>query len=136
MIKKLSFVDVLAGVLDVLRQHTDYDVYDHFPKDTELPFIHVEIVGQTTVPSKTMWKEDYQLFIHGWAEGSESSVPIFDLIQSIEEAMTVEVSLPEGYELLIQRPLGVQQILKDEDDVRHTIIGYSLQILYGYKTKF
>ncbi|MEI5991442.1 hypothetical protein A5881_002977 [Enterococcus termitis] len=136
MIEQLALSDLLSGVLGVLRQTIkDVPILDYVPKDQDIPFVNVEVVGVEPVPSKTMWKDKYIIYIHGWADGSESSVPIFDIADKIREAMTVEVALPEGYDLLLQRPEGVQRILQDEADVRHVVVGYALTVTYGFKMK-
>lgn len=136
MFEVISFTDVLAGVLNVLRQNiSDVPVFDHYPKDQDLPFIHAEIISVEEVPSKTMKKDRFYIYIHGWADGSKSSQPIFDVADKIRSAMTVPVQLPEGYDLLMQTPSGVQQILENEDESRHAIVGYALTITSGYKMK-
>ncbi|WP_430597307.1 DUF5072 family protein [Enterococcus sp. AZ177] len=136
MIEQLALSDLLSGVLDLLRQTIkDLPILDYVPKNQGIPFVNVEVVGVEPVPSKTMWKDKYIIYIHGWADGSESSVPVFDLADKIREAMTVSVKLPEGYDLLLQRPEGVQRILQEEDDVRHVVIGYALTVTYGFKMK-
>lgn len=136
MFEVISFTDVLAAVLNVLRANVkNVPVFDHYPKNQELPFIHAEIVGVEEIPSKTMKKDRFQIYIHGWADGSRSSQPIFDVADKIREAMTVPVSLPDGYDLLMQTPAGTQQILQDEDGSRHAIVGYQLTITSGFKMK-
>lgn len=136
MIEQLALSDLLLGVLSVLKQSiTDVPILDYVPKNQAIPFVNVEVVGVEPVPSKTLWKDKYIIYIHGWADGSESSVPIFEIADKIREAMTVAVKLPKGYDLLMQRPEGVQRILQDEDNVRHVVIGYSLTVTYGFKIK-
>lgn len=136
MIQQLSFVDVLAGVIDLLEKNiNDIPVFDHFEKNQNRPFIHAEIVGLDPVPSKTMWKDKFQIYIHGWADGKQSSQPIFDVVDKIRSAMTEEIQLPEGYDLLLQKPEGTQRILDDEDKTKHAVMGYSLTITYGFKYK-
>lgn len=136
MIEQLALSDLLLGVLSVLKQSiTDVPILDYVPKNQAIPFVNVEVVGVEPVPSKTLWKDKYIIYIHGWADGTESSVPIFEIADKIREAMTVAVKLPEGYDLLMQRPEGVQRILQDEDNVRHVVIGYSLTVTYGFKIK-
>ena len=136
MYEQISFTDVLKGVLELLRSKVgDIPVLDIVPKNQTLPFINVDFLGVEEIPSKTMKKDKFEIYIHGWAEGEESSQPIYDLIDSIREAMTVAVELPEGYELLIQKPTGIQRILQNEDDSRHAVLGYSLVITSGYKMK-
>ena len=39
---------------------------------------------------------------------------IYDMIQKLQEAMTEDIVLPEGFELILQMDGGVQTIKKDE----------------------
>lgn len=135
MIQKLSFVTVLAAVIKKVQDNTGLSCYDNVPVDAPLPFYYAEIVGQVPDPSKTMWKERYQIYIHVWADGSNGSVAVFEAIQKLEEAMTEAIELPEGYELIMQTPTGVQRIIDEADGSKHAIMGYDFTIFYGYKMK-
>ena len=64
MIKKLSFTTVLAAVIKKVQDNTGLRCYDSVPENAPMPFYFAEIVGQIPDPSKTMWKEKYQIFIH------------------------------------------------------------------------
>lgn len=136
MLKKLSFVSVLAAVIQKVEQNTGKRCYDAVPKDAPMPYYYAEIVGQIPDPSKTMWKERYQVFIHAFAESpGGSSVQVFEAIQGLEEALTQEIELPEGYDLVMQVPTGVQQILDEADGTKHAIMGYDFTVFYGFKMK-
>ncbi|OLS39139.1 DUF5072 family protein [Bacillus sp. MRMR6] len=135
MIKKLSFTTVLAAVIKKVQDNTGLRCYDSVPSNAPMPFYYAEIVGQVPDPSKTMWKERYQIFIHVFADGQNGSVPIFDAIQKLEEALSEEIELPEEYEVIMQTPTGVQQIMDEADGTKHAIMGYDFTIFYGYKMK-
>lgn len=134
MIQKLSFIEVLSGIIDLVEAKTGIRCYDDIPLNAELPFYFAEIVGQEPEPSKTTWKENYHVNIHAFTEGG-SSIPIYDAIQALEEAMTEEIHIPKGYELIRQHPTGLQRILTEEDGVKHAVLGYEFLIMYGYKIK-
>lgn len=135
MIQKLSFTTVLAAVIKKVEENTGLRCYDSVPVDAPMPFYYAEIVGQVPDPSKTMLKERYQIFIHTFADGSNGSVALFDAIQKLEEAMTEAIELPPEYELIMQVPSGVQQIIDEKDGSKHAIMGYDFTIFYGYKMK-
>ena len=135
MIKKLSFTTVLAAVIKKVQDNTGLRCYDSVPQNAPVPFYHAEMVGQVPDPSKTMWKERYQIFVHVFADGKEGSVKIFDAIQKLEEAMSEVIKLPDEYEVIMQTPTGVQQILDEQDGFKHAILGYDFTIFYGYKMK-
>lgn len=136
MIEQLALSDLLSGVLTVLRRSMkELPILDYVPKNQDIPFVNVEVVGVEPVPSKTMWKDKYVVYIHGWADGSEGSLKTFDLADKIREAMTNAIHLPDGYELLFQKPEGIQRIIEDADDVRHVVLGYAITVTYGFKMK-
>lgn len=135
MLQKLSFVEVLSSVQKKVEENTRVRCYDSIPKNAVVPYYFVEIVGQAPEPSKTMWKEKYQIFIHAFADGSSGSIPIFDLIQKLEEALTERIRIPEQFDLLMQTPTGVQRIIREEDETKHAVMGYDIVVCYGFKTK-
>lgn len=135
MIEKLSFTTVLASVIKTVQDGTQLHCYDSVPKDIPYPYYSAEIIGQIPDPSKTMWKERYQIVIHAFADGSNGSVALFGIIDKLAEAMTMAIELPAGYELIMQTPTGVQQIYDEADGSKHAIMGYDFTIFYGFKTK-
>lgn len=135
MMQKLSFVTLLAAVINKVEENTGLRCYDAIPADAPMPFYYAEIVGQVPDPSKTMWKERYQVFIHTFADGSNGSVEVFNAVQNLEEALTQEIDLPDDYDLVMQTPTGVQQILDEKDGSKHAIMGYDFTVFYGYKMK-
>lgn len=135
MLKKLSFVDLIGAIIRKVEENTGRRCYDKIDKDAEMPFYWIEFVGQIPEPSKTMWKERYQVFIHTFADGSNGSVPVYNAVTELQEALTQDIDLPEEYDLLLQTPTGLQRILDEEDGSKHGITGYDFVILYGFKTK-
>lgn len=134
MTKKLSFIDLLASVINQVEALTDHHCYDDIPIDAPLPHYHAEIVFQEPVPSKTMWKEIYEVYVHCFAYGG-SNAPVYNLIRELEEAMTIRLELPEGYQVLLQTPTGLQHLAEEEDGTKHAVMGYRVTVLYGYKRK-
>lgn len=134
MTQKLSFIDLLASTINQVEELTGHKCYDDIPINAPLPHYHAEIVLQEPVASKTMWKEMYEIYVHCFAEGG-SNVAVYDLIRELEEAMTIRLGLPEGYQVLLQNPMGLQYIAKEEDGTKHAVMGYRITVLYGYKRK-
>lgn len=135
MIQKLSFTTVLSSIIKKVEGKTGLRCYDSIPADAPVPFYFAEIVGQLPDPSKTMLKERYQVFIHVFADGSNGSVPVFNGIQKLEEALSEEIELPEEYEVVMQIPNGLQRIIDEPDGTKHAVMGYDFVIFYGYKMK-
>ena len=85
--------------------------------------------------TKTMLKDKFSVWIHAIAEPGESSVMIYDMIQKLQEAMTEDIVLPEGFELILQMDGGVQTIKKDETKEKHAVLLYEFTVCYGFKCK-
>lgn len=134
MLQKLSFTTVLAAVISKVEANAGLRCYDAVPKDAPMPYYHVEMLGTIPEKSKTMEKDRYQVVIHVHAEGG-SSVPVFEAIQKLEEALTEDIELPGDYEVTLQVPTGVSQILDEADGTKHAVIGYDFVVFSGYKMK-
>lgn len=79
-------------------------------------------------------KDRYQVVMHVFAEGG-SSVPIYNAIQKLEEALTVDIELPDDYEVTLQIPTGVNQIMDQADGSKHAVVGFDFVVFSGYKMK-
>lgn len=135
MIKKLSAIDVLFGVISLVERNTGLRCYDDLPpKGIDVPFYVVDIVQQEPNPNKLEFREKYTLAIHSFAEGG-SSVPVLEMVQELEEAMTERIELPQGYYLRDQVSTGLQPIMSDETGCKHAVNVYDFIICYGYKVK-
>jgi hypothetical protein len=136
MLQQLSVVEVVGGVMDVLKKNIpDVPVKDSMPKDSITPMINVSFGGIEPADTKTMFRTKYQILLYGFADGSHGSVAIFNLIQQIQEAMTDEPALPDGCELIGSFPKGVAAIQDQSDGSKMCVLTYELTISYGFKFK-
>lgn len=135
MLKRLSFIDLLKSIQTKVEDNTKIKCYDEVPENAESPFYYVEVVGSRPANTKTMWCDNFQVFIHVIAEPSGSSVPLYNLIQKLEEALTEDIELPEEFTLILQNNNGIQTIKKDETNEKHGVISYEFKICYGFKMK-
>ncbi|RDW17047.1 DUF5072 domain-containing protein [Oceanobacillus arenosus] len=134
MMQKLSFTDVLASVIKKVQANTGLRCYDSVRKDAPMPYYHAEFLGSIPEKSKTMEKDRYQVVIHVFTEG-DGSTKVFEAIHKLEEALTEEIELPGDYEVTLQVPNGVSQILDEADETKHAVIGYDFVVFSGYKMK-
>lgn len=134
MFQKLSFISVLKAVIDKVESNTNLKCYDAIPADAELPFYHAEMLGSIPEKSKTMEKDRYQVVIHAFTEGG-GSVHVFNAIQKLEEALTEDIELPGDYEVTLQVPNGVTQIMNEADGSKHAVVGFDFVVFAGYKMK-
>lgn len=134
MLQKLSFIDVLAAVIQKVQMNTNIRCYDSVPLNATTPYYHAEFLGSVPEPNKTMQKDRYQVVIHVHTEGN-GSVAVFDAIHKLEEALTEEIALIGDYEVTLQTPNGVSQIYDEIDGTKHAVMGYDFVIFSGYKMK-
>lgn len=134
MYQKLSFTQVLAAIINKVETNTGLKCYDSIPSNARLPYYHAEMLGSIPEKSKTMEKDRYQAVIHVFAEGG-GSTKVFNAIQKLEEALTEYIEMPEDYEVTLQVPNGVSQILNEADGTKHAVIGYDFVVFSGYKIK-
>lgn len=136
MLKKLNFVEVLAPIQNQIKTNTGTMCYDFLPLNPDRPCYAMEIVGQEPVKSKTMFREKYHVVVHAFSDGKQKgSVPIAQLVQNLDEALTENIELPEGYTLINQEQNGLQRIQEEVDESKHAILSYTFDISYGFKMK-
>lgn len=82
-----------------------------------------------------MFRDNYTVWAHCIAEKSDSSVPVYGMIQGLQEAMTRDIVLPEPFELIMQTDDGIQVIKTDETGEKHAVLVYEFMVCYGFKCK-
>ena len=112
--KQMGLVDLIFAIQKKVEDKTDLKCFDSVPANGVSPFYYAKVVGKRPAHSKTMWRDIFTVWIHAIAEPGESSVQIYELIQKLEEALTEDIDLPEGYELIMQTNNGIQTIKTDE----------------------
>lgn len=135
MLAKISLVGLLAAVQKKIQEKTDFPCFDHVPKDQESPFYFIELTGSRPQNTKTMWCETYSVNVHAIAAPGGSSVGILQLITALEEAMTEDIALPDGFELVMQTCQGLVSLYNEETNEKHAVERFDFTVCYGYKIK-
>lgn len=135
MYKQLGLVDLISAIQKKVQDNTGMKCYDSIPDNAPSPFYFAEVIGKRPAHSKTMWRDIFTVWIHAIAEPGESSVQIYELIQDLEEALSEDIELPEGFELIMQTNNGVQTIKTDETNEKHAVLAYEFMVCYGFKCK-
>lgn len=135
MYKQLGIVDLISAIQGKVQDRTSMVCYDAVPENVPSPFYFVEVVGKRPAHSKTMWRDVFTVWIHAIAEPGDSSVQIYEMVQNLEEALTEDISLPEGFELIMQTGNGIQRIKTDETGEKHAVLTYEFMVCYGFKCK-
>lgn len=139
MHKQLGLVDLIAAIQKKVQDNTGRKCYDAVPKNAPSPFYFAEVVGKRSAHSKTMYRDVFTVWIHVVAtpptEGGATSVQIYSLIEDLEEALTEDIVLPEGFDLIVQTNNGVQTIKTDETNEKHAVLDFEFTVCYGFKCK-
>src|SRR5699024_10295213 len=128
------FTSIIASIIKQVRLNTELPCYDSVPLNAPKPFYVAEMVGSLPEKSKTMMKDRYQVVMHVFAEGG-SSVPIYNAIQKLEESLTVNIEFTDDYEVTLQIPTRVNQIMDQADGSKHAVVGIDFVMFSGYKMK-
>ena len=135
MYKQLGLLDLIHAVQEKVERKTELRCYDVVPDNAPSPFYFAEVVGKRPAHTKTMYRDVFTVWIHAIAEPGESSVRVYELIQLLEEAMTEDIILPEGFELILQTNNGVLSIKTDETNEKHAVLAFEFTVCYGFKCK-
>lgn len=135
MIVQLGLVDLISAIQSKIESNTGKRCYDAVPHNAESPFYYAEVVSKRPAHTKTMWRDIFTVYIHAIAKPGKSSQEIYELIQNLEEALTEDIELPDGFELLMQTNNGIQIIKTDETNEKHAVLAYEFTVCYGFKTK-
>lgn len=135
MYKQLGLVDLIHGIQAKVEEKTGVKCYDAVPRNAPSPFYFAEVIGKRPAHTKTMYRDVYTVWIHAIAQSGDSSVQIYEMIQQLEETLTEDISLPEGFELILQASNGVQTIKMDETNEKHAVLSFEFTVCYGFKCK-
>lgn len=133
--KQLGIIDLISAIQKKIEQSTGIRCYDVVPQNAPSPFYFVEVIGKRPSHSKTMWCDTFTVWIHAIAKPADSSIPIYEMIQKLEEALTEDIVLPEEFHLLMQTNNGIQTIKKDETNEKHAVLVYEFRVCYGFRCK-
>ena len=134
-LRQLSLVDLVAAVQKRVEDGTGLKCYDFVRDNTPAPFIFIEVVRVQPADTKTTFRKSYEMYLHIISDGKHTSVPLFEHIQEVQEALTEDIILPEPYHLISQTDGGVQTIQTDETGEKHAVIPLTIIVSYGWKIK-
>ena len=133
--QRIGLVDLIAAVQHRVETGTALKCYDAVPLNAPSPFYFAEVSRATPANTKTMFRDNFSVRIHAIAKKGKSSVGIYEMIQNLQESMTIDITLPKPFELLLQTDGGVQTIKTDETGEKHAIVNYDFMVCYGFICK-
>ena len=135
MKEKLGLITMQKAVQDLVKENTGIDTYDVPPVNAPAPLFYVQAIGKRDASTKTSFRETIIFWIHAIAKEGKSSVGVYELIQKLEEALTDDIKLPEGHEVLNVHEAGLQSIKDDPSGEKHAVVQYEITVFYGFKVK-
>lgn len=134
-LKQIGFVELIAAIQKRIEQETGLKCYDAVPLNAESPFYFVEGISKRPDNTKTFFRDLFTIWIHCISEEGESHVGVYELIRGVDEAMTIDIDLPEEYWLMQQTNTGVQNIFDEETGEKHAVCSFEFKVSYGFRTK-
>ena len=129
MLKQFPITELIKQIQATIKAGTGKKCYDHVEKNQKAPFIYAEFINSRPANTKTMYCTDYNVSLHIVAEPNTS-------IEELESALTVDISIPDPYNLIMQTLNGVQSIYTDEENKeKHAVLSYTFRICYGFMIK-
>ena len=136
MLKRLGIAQFIACLIRHVERRTGFRCYDD-PDGMPSPFYAVQLLKSEPSDTKTMFVDSYDVWFHCIAEPRRphSNAPVLKLVQSIEEAMTEDIAVPDGFTLIGQTYNGLQTLKTDESDEGHAVLSYRFRVCYGLRCK-
>lgn len=136
MLKQMNFIELLKVLKNQIEESTGLKCFDKVPKNAKSPFYFIEVISKKPKESKTMYIDKFTVWIHSIAEEANSSVPVLNMINMLDECLTVNIPLPEEYTLIMQGNNGLIQLKNDEEtNEEHGVTEVYFDVCYGLKCK-
>ncbi|MEY8314152.1 DUF5072 family protein [Adlercreutzia muris] len=136
MYRRLSIAQFLGSLIGFIEERTGVKCYDD-PDNKPSPLYSVQLVRTQPQNTKTMYIDTYEVWVHCISEAVQphSNAPVLNLVQTLEEALSTDLPLPEPFKLYRQEYEGLQTLKRDESGEGHAVLAYRFFICYGYRCK-
>lgn len=136
-LRRFGIVDFLACLISHVEEQTGKRLYEA-PQDQKAPFFALDLVETEPTNTKTEFIDRFQVSIHAIAApntGAFSFQPVLELLQELEEAMTVKLAIPAPFRLIDQDYVGLNTLKQDPSGEGHAVVTYRFDVLYGFMCK-
>ena len=58
---------------------------------------------------------------------------VYEQLQGLEEALTEDIALPDGFEVIVQSNTGIEMIKTEEKEKEHIALVYEFIVCHGLK---
>lgn len=135
MLKQLGLDILISSIKQKIEHNTAFKCYDVMPTDVTEPFYFIEVAEKRSMSTKTMFRDVFNVWIHSIVDPSNASIHVFELVKSLEEALSEEIELPPEYELIMQTNKEFKNIKTEEINQKHPVSSYEFMVCYKIKTK-
>lgn len=133
MYEQLGLMDFIAGIQKKIQEKTGLLCYDTAPENTLGPYYIAKVINKQPAHSKTMYIDVLTVWIHVIAEPLASLSSVYEQLQGLEEALTEDIELPDGFEVIVQTNTGIEMIKTEEKEIEHMALVYEFMICHGLK---
>ena len=136
MYRRLSIAQFLGSLIGFIEERTGIKCYDD-PYNKPSPLYSVQLVRTQPQNTKTMYIDTYEVWVHCISKAVQphSNTPVLNLVQTLEEAMSMDLPLPSPFKLYRQEYEGLQTLKTDESGERHALLSYRIFVCSGYRCK-
>lgn len=135
MYKQSGLQDLILAVAEKVEEKTGISCYDVVPEGTAGPFYIAEIAQKRCAHTKTMFRDIFTVWIRAVAEPEKSLARIYELMGLLEEALTEDITLPDGFTLVLQANKGIQKMEIDETHEKHMVAVFEFTVCYNFECK-
>ena len=133
MYQRLNPTLIRTALIQRIQETTGKRCFDKVPQNQPVPFYALPVVLQKPDDSKTMARDNFDITIYAFADGS-SSINIDSMTTDFYESLSEHLEV-DGYEVTLQRFEGVDQILEQEDGSDMAVMTLRITVFYGYRMK-
>ncbi len=131
MYEQLGFMDFIAGIQKKIQEKTGLLCYDTVPENIPGPYYIANIMDKRPAHSKTMYIDILTVWIHVIVDPSAPHSSVYEQLQGLEEALTEDIELPDGFEVIVQTNVGMERIKTEEKE--HMALVYEFMVCHGLK---
>lgn len=133
MYGQLGYMGFIAGIQKKIQEKTGLLCYDTAPENALAPYYMAKIINKRPAHSKTMYMDVLTVWIHVIAEPLASLSSVYEQLQGLEEALTEDIALPDGFEVIVQSNTGIEMIKTEEKEKEHIALVYEFIVCHGLK---
>ena len=136
MFKQLNAAELILAVKNAVELGTGVNCYDVVPRNAPAPFYYIELTSYSPQNTKNCFITQYNVNVHTICTVNASHVKLLKMLADLEEALTDDIILPDGFQMYRQVSGGTASIFEEtEASEIHAVTAFQFYVSYGYKVK-